>query len=88
MLFLGIAGLAKADAGTRRAFFAETLDKVQPRTVIPIHWDNFFTHLDAPVRGMPALIERTGVALDRLTRQCEARGIDLILQLPRSSAEV
>ena len=88
VLFLGIAGLAKADAATEAAFFRETVDKVRPRLVVPLHWDNFFTRLDRPVRGMPFFVERTNLALYRLTLACEARNVDCLLQLPRTSAEL
>ncbi|MBR3003806.1 MAG: MBL fold metallo-hydrolase, partial [Lachnospiraceae bacterium] len=40
VLFLGVAGLAKADAPTKAKFFAETVEKVAPQLVIPLHWDN------------------------------------------------
>lgn len=88
VLFLGVAGLAKADAATEAAFFAETVDKVKPRLVIPLHWDNFFSRLDRPVKGMPRLVERTNLALYRLTLACEARGVNCLVQLPRTSVEL
>ena len=88
VLFLGVAGLARADGETERKFFAETVDKVRPKLVVPLHWDNFFSRLDRPARGMPRLVEKTELALFRLVRQCEARGIDCVVQLPRTSMEV
>ena len=88
VLFLGVAGLAKADRETEARFFAETVDKVKPRLVIPLHWDNFFSPLDRPARGMPPLIERTDVAFYRLARACEARGVNCLVQPPRTSVEI
>lgn len=88
VLFLGVAGLAKADAATEAKFFAETVDKVRPRLVIPLHWDNFFKRLDRPATGMYPLVERTEVSFYRLARQCEARGIDCLIQPPRTSVEI
>ena len=88
VLFLGVAGLAKADAATEAAFFSETVDKVRPGLVIPLHWDNFFSRLDRPVRGMPRPVEHTNLALYRLTLACEARGVNCLVQLPRTSAEL
>ncbi len=85
VLFLGIAGLAKADAATEEKFFAETVEKVRPRLVVPVHWDNFFSPLTRPARGMPRLIEKTEVALWRLVRACEARGVDCAVLPPRAS---
>ena len=85
VLFLGIAGLAKANAATEAAFFRETVEKVRPRLVIPLHWDNFFARLDRPVKSMPFFLERTNLALYRLTLACEARGVNCLVQLPRTS---
>ena len=88
VLFLGTAGLAKADAQTEARFFAETVDKVKPRLVIPLHWDNFFSRLDRPARGMIPLVERTEVAFFKLVQSCEARGVNCLVQLPRTSIEI
>lgn len=88
VLFLGVAGLQKADAETERAFFSETIDRLKPSLVIPVHWDDFFSPLTKPAKGMPRLIEKTEVALFKLARACEARGIDCAILLPGSSMEV
>lgn len=88
VLFLGVAGLAKADAETEARFFAETVEKVSPKLVIPLHWDNFFSRLDRPVRGMPRLIEKTDVVFFKLARYCEQRQINLLIQVPRTSVEI
>ena len=85
VLFLGVAGLAKADQATEDAFFAETLEKTGAKLVIPVHWDNFFSRLDRPVRGMPPLIERTEVVFDKLARRCAEAGADCLVQLPGTS---
>ena len=88
VLFLGIAGLGKADEATARRFFAETVDKVRRWLVIPLHWDNFFSPLSAPVKGMPRLIGRTKESFHRLALHCEERGIDCAVLLPRASMEL
>ena len=85
VLFLGVAGLAKADQATEKRFFEETVAKVCPRLVIPVHWDNFFVPLTKPVKGMPKLIEHTDVVFDKLMRYCETHGVELLVQLPRTS---
>ena len=88
VLFLGVAGLAKADSQTEAKFFAETVDKVRPKLVIPLHWDNFFSRLDRPIVGMPRLVEKTEVVFFKLARACEARNVDCLVQMPRTSVEV
>ena len=37
VLFLGVAGLGKADEETERRFFEETAEKVNPKLIIPVH---------------------------------------------------
>ncbi|MBQ3405353.1 MAG: MBL fold metallo-hydrolase [Oscillospiraceae bacterium] len=88
VLFLGVAGLAKADDKTVREFFAETVDKVGPELVIPLHWDNFFSGLDRPIKGMPRLIEKTEEVFFRLARSCEEGQINCLIQPPGTSIEI
>lgn len=88
VLFLGVAGLGKADGETEDRFFAETVAKVRPRLVIPLHWDNFFRPLSVPAKGMYPFVERTGVAFDKLARYCEEHGINCLVQPPRTSIEL
>ncbi len=45
VLFLGTATLGTETDETRKTFYDETVKKVQPKLVIPIHWDNFFQPL-------------------------------------------
>ncbi len=88
ILFLGIAGLGKADAGTEKIFFRETTQKVKPRLVIPLHWDNFFVPLRKPAVGMPHVIEPTEESFFRLAKHCEEEGISCLVQIPRTSIEI
>ena len=85
VLFLGVAGLAKADEATEKKFFEETVAKVQPKLIIPVHWDNFFSPLTEPVTGMPSLIEKTDVVFFKMAKYCEEHGIDFLVQIPRTS---
>ena len=88
VLFLGVAGLQKASPETEAAFYRETIDKLSPKLVIPIHWDNFFSPLTKPARGMPRLIEKTEVVFFKLGQYCEMKGIDMLVQIPGTSVEV
>ena len=84
VLFLGIAGLSKADEDTERTFFAETVEKTGAKLVIPLHWDDFFSPLDRPVRGMSGISDKTEVSFYRTARYCEAHGVDFLIQYPRT----
>ena len=88
VLFLGVAGLGKADEATEKVFFAETVEKTGAQLVIPVHWDNFFASLERPVDEMPALIEKTEAVFFKLARYCEARGVNFLIQYPRTSIEI
>ena len=88
VLFLGVAGLAKADEETEKKFCAETVDKVHPQIVIPLHWDNFFSPLDEPVKGMPKPVEKTPVVFFKLTKICEEREISMVTLMPRTFMEL
>ena len=65
-----------------RNFYRETIDKVQPRTVVPIHWDNFFSPLDRPIRDMLRIADNTRRAMDHVARYCGERDIEFIVQYP------
>ncbi|MBR0366828.1 MAG: MBL fold metallo-hydrolase [Clostridia bacterium] len=88
VLFLGVAGLEKADAATAKRFFAETVEKTGAKLVIPIHWDNFFSPLEKPVGGMPNPVGKTKVAFYRLARYYEARGVNCLIQYPLTCIEL
>lgn len=87
-LFLGVAGLAKADRDMEDTFFAETVKKVGAGLVIPVHWDNFFSPLDQPIKGMPRFIEKTDLVFSKLAQYCEAQKVDYYIQYPRTSVEI
>lgn len=88
VLFLGVAGLQKADAQTERTFYRETIDKLEPKLVIPIHWDNFFLPLSKPAKGMPRLVEKTEIVFFKLAQYCEKNGVNCLIQIPCTSIEI
>lgn len=88
VLFLGVAGLGKAEAEMEEKFFAETVEKTGASLVIPVHWDNFFAPLTEPVLEMPDVIEKTEVVFFRLAKYCEAHGVNCLIQYPRTSMAI
>ena len=88
VLFLGIGGLGKDSPDRREMFFAQTLDKVRPSLVIPIHWDHFFLPLYGPVKGLEGFMDHTGLGLRLVAEHCQKRGISFIIQPPLSTMEV
>ncbi|TGM92078.1 MBL fold metallo-hydrolase [Leptospira levettii] len=49
VLFLGIAQLSLQPINFQESYYNETVQKLKPRLVIPIHWDNFFLPLAKPL---------------------------------------
>ena len=88
VLFLGVEGLSKDTEKRARTFFAETVDKVQPKLVIPVHWDHFFKPLYGPIYRVPVKMEDTGKSLWMLSEYCAKAGVDCVVQLPLSSMEI
>ena len=88
ILFLGVAGLAKANEAMEEKFFAETVEKTKARLVIPVHWDNFFAPLDQPSLDMPEMIERTEIVFFKLAKYCEAHDVNCLIQYPCTSMEI
>ena len=88
VLFLGVAGLAKAEEDMEKKFFAETVAKTRAHLVIPVHWDNFFAALEKPVEEMPELIEKTDVVFFKLAKYCEAHYVNCLIQYPCTSIEL
>jgi len=88
VLFLGVAGLANADEETERIFFRETIEKVKPELVIPVHWDNFFSGLNKPVKRMPRFVEKTEEVFYKLAKYCEKSGVSCLVQLPGTNVEI
>ena len=88
VLFLGVAGLAKADPDMEKAFFRETVEKTGAKLVIPVHWDNFFSPLDRPIVGMPHIVENTGEVFFKAAQYCESHNVDFLIQYPRTSIRI
>ena len=88
VLFLGISGLSKDSDERKKKFFYETINKVRPHTVIPVHWDNFFSPLYSEIRTLPKLMDNTSESMRLLAEYCFSKNITCIVQLPLTSIEL
>ena len=88
VLFLGIAGISKDSEKRKTEFFAETIEKLGPSLVIPVHWDNFFVPLYGKIKGQPSLMEDTGKSIYELARYCGKHDISCVVQPPLTSFEI
>ena len=53
VLLLGTAMLGKQQPEFQQQFYDETVGKLHPQLVIPIHWDNFFHPLSEHLVALP-----------------------------------
>jgi L-ascorbate metabolism protein UlaG (beta-lactamase superfamily) len=64
------------------------VDTVDPRIVIPIHWDDFTRPLDQPLLPMPRFLDDLDVTLARLAAHLEPRGTRLAFLPPFETVPV
>jgi len=50
-VFLGIGGLGSQTAAYRESFWLETVGRVNPQRIIPIHYDSLTAPIEGPFRG-------------------------------------
>lgn len=88
VLFLGVGGLSKDSRARQQEFFKETVDKVQPRVVVPVHWDFFFTPLFEKIRVSSGFIDNGEASLAAAQAYCDRKGIRFFRQLPLTTTEL
>jgi len=69
VVLLGIGGLGGRDEAYREDYWREVVEPVDPRCVIPIHWDDFTLPLDAPLEPAPELLDDVPASMAFLTRK-------------------
>jgi L-ascorbate metabolism protein UlaG (beta-lactamase superfamily) len=55
-IFIGIAGVGKQDDSFHQTYIKETIDAVGAKTIVPIHWDDFNTPANQPLRTFPKIM--------------------------------
>jgi L-ascorbate metabolism protein UlaG (beta-lactamase superfamily) len=81
VLFLGTAGLGTQTREVQNAIYDQTVRKVQPRLVVPIHWDNFFQPLSDHLEPLGKAIDNVPAGFDYLLVRLKADKIQFgILQ--------
>lgn len=88
VLFLGVAGLSGDTPERKAEFFSETVDKVQPGLVIPVHWDNFFTPLFDKRKWCTGVLDDPENSIREARTYCESKGIRFQRQMPLEEIEV
>lgn len=78
-LFLGIAQLSRQTAEVQSEYLAETLLSLNPKLVIPIHWDDFFKPLNQPLEFLPRIADHAPQSLQRLADVAAHENIRVML---------
>ena len=55
-IFIGVAGLSRNTNQYKQDYISNTIDAVGAKTIIPIHWDDFNTPADQPLRTFPNIM--------------------------------
>lgn len=85
VLFLGIGGLGKADSIFVNSFYYETIHKIKPGLVIPIHWDNFFAPLSSNVQAQIKCLDDVDNGIRNIIHETKELSVDLKLMNPYDS---
>lgn len=72
VIYLGVARLGVRDASERDRYWQNTVEAVNARVVLPIHWDNFFRDLKRPLRPFPRPIDNFVETMLFLHDRCAA----------------
>lgn len=75
--YLGVGQLGIQDQSYIETYWAETVRTVGARTVVLIHWDDFFRSLDQPLRALPYAGDDLDVTMRILGRLAEEDGVRL-----------
>ena len=81
VVMLGIGALGPQTDAYRDAYWREVVAAVRARRVIPIHWDDFWVPAGAPMKPMPAAVDRFKVSMDFARDRAAREGVDLRLPL-------
>lgn len=85
VMFLAIGGMSVASEETKQLFFKETVEKVNPEIVVPIHWDNFFAPYNRTVKDISSVFIKTNEELQELAKYFEKSDKSLCVMLPLTS---
>ncbi|MEK5187005.1 MULTISPECIES: MBL fold metallo-hydrolase [Solibacillus] len=69
VLVLGINRLGMADLLKQDKFYEETVKNVNPNLIIPVHWDDFFSPLEKPLKAPIIFIDNLPAGLDYMIKR-------------------
>jgi L-ascorbate metabolism protein UlaG (beta-lactamase superfamily) len=77
--YLGVGQLGIHDEGYLTSYWQQTVRTVGARTVVLIHWDDFFRPLDRPLRALPYAADDLHTTMRGLSRLADEDGVTLHL---------
>ncbi|AXQ20855.1 MBL fold metallo-hydrolase [Acinetobacter wuhouensis] len=80
-LFLGIAQLSRQTPEYQQQYLEKTIGTIKPKTVIPIHWDNFWEPLPLtqPLEFLPYLADNTQKSMQTLFHYVEQQHAKVVI---------
>lgn len=81
VVFLSIGNIARLNKAFKNALWENSIEKLKPSLVIPIHWENFFTPLSENLKMFSPVIDQTEKSFDFIIEKCQEQNLNLkILQ--------
>lgn len=91
VLFLAVGTLGNQRRSYRRAFFSETVCRVRPRLIVPMHWDSPFRRLPPapePLRGTPYVLDDVRKGLTSVISRATAGGVTVMMPRAMQTIEL
>lgn len=83
--FVAIATIGKKDDAWKNTFYEQTVGKLKPKVIVPLHWDDFTKPLSGNLEMLPRFADKTPDGFDFMITRSKADNIDFkILQGTKS----
>lgn len=79
IVFFGIAELGEKDDLFRKNYYETVVKNLEPKRVIPIHWDDFTKSLDEPISPLPKLFDDFDKSMQFLIKKSKEDNFELEL---------
>jgi L-ascorbate metabolism protein UlaG (beta-lactamase superfamily) len=75
VLFLGVGTLSQQSDDFKTKYYDETIGKLKPKLVLPLHWDNFLLPLSEELKMMPNFADDTSASFQYIIQKTKADNI-------------
>jgi L-ascorbate metabolism protein UlaG (beta-lactamase superfamily) len=79
VVYLGIGQLGRSSEQFRYEYWRQVVEPVQPKRVVPIHWDRFTRPLSRPLQPLPRAVDDQRATMAFLARRCAESDIELVV---------